>query len=241
MRIYAIGLVTPFILMGCDGDSASDDNSATISASSLSNSSACFNTELHQVGTEVIATYAKTGGGGTLNRTEHSRLSGPVTYQGHNDVIAIEEVGKNDTTYVVFDDSAKSVTTLGQIVDGTETEYLPSGLLLDYALEQNQTRTYPTVSVTENDVIVATMDVSFTFLMSESITVPAGTFDTCKFKLSIKGTEADGHSYETVFDQNIGVDNGILIHVSWSTITNNATSYAGTETLTSASINGNPI
>lgn len=241
MRIYAIGLITPFVLSGCGGDSASDDNASASVAANVTNSSACFNTELHKIGTEVIATYSKSGGTGAINITDHTKLTGPVTYNGQNDVIAIEEVGENNTTYVVFDDSNKSVTTLGQIENGTETRYLPSGILLEYELNINETRTYPTISVTENGVHMETMDMAFTFLMTESVTVPAGTFETCKFNLTIKGAKPDGSSYTAEFIQHFGADNGIMIYDTWTVTSDNGPSFSGTESLVSATINGNAI
>ncbi|ANU36503.1 hypothetical protein RJD38_13805 [Vibrio scophthalmi] len=241
MRIYAIGLITPFVLSGCGGDSASDDTSVVSSTSNLTNSSACFNSELHQIDTEVITTYAEEIGHSSTNVTEHTRVAGPVSYNGHNNVITIEEVGTNNTTYLIFDDSVKSVRTLAQRENGTETKYLPDGIVLEYALDKNETRTYPTVSVTESGVNAGTKDMTLTFIKSESITVPAGTFDTCKFQLTINGTEADGSSYETVFDQNIGIGSGITIRDTWTTTTDSGASFSGSDTLISATVNGNAI
>ncbi|NGN98394.1 hypothetical protein G5S52_12265 [Grimontia sp. S25] len=211
---------------------------------SPTNSSACFNETFYQVGTIVSTELERRDGGTQLpNYSETTEVTRVTSYRGYSDVFeqSITSGSSTSTYYILADTSAKSVTTLGQLLDGEEFTYHPSGLLLDYDIALGETKSYPTVTEQIDGNETSSAEYSFEFLRTERVTVPAGTFDTCVMVLTYNSTSSDGTSATTEYTQYIGVGNGLMIREDSMITTSDGDQFTGSDRLVSATINGNPI
>lgn len=240
MKSYLLFLSGALFLGGCGGSSG-DGNTVAQRA----NSSACFNESLYSVGTVVNEVNAVIFDGESLsNDSETTEVIQKTTYRGYPD--AIEEKitdgsGKDNRLYILVDTTDKNITTLGQVIDSDESTYRPNGLTLNFDLALGEKKTLPTVSEYENDVLSNTTDYSLEYLRTENITVPAGTFETCVLQLVADNVDSKGDRIRAVFTQYIGVGNGITIREDVVSTVESGTTFTSSETLVSATINGNPI
>ncbi|KKD58801.1 hypothetical protein RN22_19320 [Grimontia sp. AD028] len=212
---------------------------------SPTNSSACFNEDLYIVGVTVVTEEEVYLDGTQLeNYSETTEVIQITSYRGYTDVIE-EKItsgeGNISSLYITADTVAKTITTLGQILDEDEITYHPSGLPLDYDINLGEKKTYPTVTEQTNGVVTNTGEYSYEFVRTESVTVPAGTFDTCVMELVFDGVSSDGFSSNTVVTQYVGVGNGMTIKEDFVTVTGDGETFTGSDVLVSATINGNPI
>ncbi|MGF1686147.1 hypothetical protein L4C36_05555 [Photobacterium japonica] len=248
MKAYSIGLVSTLFLLGCgggDGDSSAN-GSGTTTPTTGENSSACFNSDVYQIGTEVVEEYAlMTNGIDIGTYTSREVVARTLSYEGYNNVLEIENSDSLDgsgSAFVVVDDAAKSIRTLGSLTaEGVDIKYKPSGLLLEYNLDMGETREYSPVTVLEDGVDVGTIEASMTYLKNETVTVPAGTFDTCLFSLTMDVVNADGTTAEAVFTQHFGVGNSLIIKETVVSTLSTGEAITLSEELVSATINGNAI
>ncbi|USH05141.1 hypothetical protein K6Q96_18135 [Grimontia kaedaensis] len=211
---------------------------------SPTNSSACFNETFYQVGTIVSIELEQRDGGVQLpNYSETSEVTRVTSYRGYSDVFeqSITSGSSTSTLYILADTLAKSVTTLGQLLDGEEITYHPSGLLLDYDIALGETKNYPTVTERVDGAESSSAEYSFEYLRTDRITVPAGTFDTCVMVLTFESTSPDGTASTTEYTQYIGIGNGLMIREDYVITTSDGNRFTGSDTLVSATINGNPI
>ncbi|MGF1769570.1 hypothetical protein L4D06_19575 [Enterovibrio makurazakiensis] len=253
MKLYLLGVSIALVLSGCGGGGGSDSGSGSGTDTStedtptgqVSNSSACFNEELYAVGTKVTEEYSEVvGNSQPMTESSTTEITQITTYRGYTN--AIEETTQDgestdNRTYIVVDTSAGTITTIGQVLDNKEYTYRPSGLMINYALDRGEKKTYSTVTQFVNNVQTDTMDYSMEFLRSEEVTVPAGTFEACVMLLTFDVTSSEGVQSSTVFTQHLGVGNGITLKETFETTQLNGTKTTGSEELLSATINGKSI
>ncbi|MCC4798245.1 hypothetical protein BCT30_14615 [Enterovibrio norvegicus] len=233
---FCVALV---VLNGCGG-SGSDTNSNN--SGNSTSAAACFNADLNAIGADVTVVNTRVvNGQSEPNYTERDVVSGQVTYEGYTNAreVLLYDDSVVNKAYIVSDESQQYVITLGQIIDGEEIIYKPNGIQLDYNLRAGETREYPTVSVLTNGTQTATYDISFTFEKNETITVPAGEFNTCLMTLTFDVVE-NGVSTNAVFTQNIGVSNGLMIREETNSTAGNST-FTEVNELVSATINGETV
>ncbi|WP_028021864.1 hypothetical protein [Enterovibrio calviensis] len=251
MKLYLLGVSIALVLSGCGGGGGSDSGSGAgtdnedTPTGQVTNSSACFNGGLYAVGTKVTEEYSVVSGNSQpMTESSTTEITQITTYRGYTN--AIEETTQDgestdNRTYIVVDTNAGTITTIGQVLDSKEFTYRPSGLMIDYALDKGEKKTYSTVTEFVNNVQTTTMDYSMEFLRSEEVTVPAGTFDACVMALTFDVTDADGTQFTAVFTQHIGVGNGITLKETFETTRSDGVTLTGTDELVSATINGKAI
>ncbi len=230
------------------GDSSGGDSSGGDSSGGTSQATACFNPSLHTIGTKVDQVFTSTdsSSGVTIQTTSNSEFIKNTTYNG-NDAVEAKAIVTADASDDTFDSQSTTFTysKLGNnnnsmFVYGTVTEASSFGFTFTtsttidpyredrYNLNVGDSYTQTYTVNTESSAPGATIPPSqitskTTYLGRENVTVPAGTFNACKFKI-----ESQDSSTMTW----TAPGNGI----SLKTVSGN------TETvLNSASINGTPI
>ncbi|MEZ9524706.1 hypothetical protein [Enterovibrio norvegicus] len=225
-----------------DGNTNTDETENVAppnSPNQYANSSVCVNPTLYQVGTKVITAHSSDN---FPDHTDIDEVTEQLTYEGYADALKIETEGDDvDNLYVLFDDANKTITTLGQQLGSDIYSYKPNGLALDYDLNVSEERSYPTITVELNGEEQDILDVTHRYSGSETITVPAGTFDTCVMILEIVAT-TDGEERTGTFTQYVGVGNGLMIREELeSKDASGNILWTDVEELVSATINGAPV
>lgn len=197
--------------------SSSTSSSSSSSSSSLSSSSAggsgngasCYNPVLTQTGTRVINKYRTTKAAApVLEFVYDQTVKGQTTFNGQTALHAVsttEAVGaapSNSTTTAYFtkDDANQRSTTLGVKVVVTSPITITTtvtnnpGRLTRFDLAVNESYSQ-TIAISTDIASSFSMppsspvnaDLVTTFLGIESITVPAGTYDACRFESKENG------------------------------------------------------
>lgn len=219
LKLSFIGLAITFVLVGCGEESTSYSEPSTdgeVSPTEPSNTTslACINSTLLTPGTTIDLEYASNGAIDFGLNDVHEFVEAVPQYKGFSDVLARKE--GQSIVYIKHDKADQSVITLGQTDSeaGMEVDYQPSGLKLNYNLEQGETKHYATVTMIETtagEMKSYTMDTSLKYVGRETIMVPAGTFETCVFEHKFYVVQDDGISTNTLYTRYTGVDNGIKI------------------------------
>lgn len=219
MKLSFIGLAITFVLVGCGEESTSysapsTDGEVSPTEPSNTTSLACINSTLLTPGTTIDLEYASNGAIDFGLNDVHEVVEAVPQYKGFSDVLARKE--GQSIVYIKHDKADQSVITLGQTDSeaGMEVDYQPSGLKLNYNLEQGETKHYATVTMIETtagEMKSYTMDTSLKYVGRETITVPAGTFETCVFEHKFYVVQDDGISANTLYTRYTGVDNGVKI------------------------------
>lgn len=219
MRLSFIGLAIAFVLVGCGEDSTSysappTDGEVTPTEPSNTTSLACLNPTLQTPGTTIDLEYASDAAIDFGLNDVHEVVESVPEYKGFSDVLAKRE--GQSTVYVKHDEVDQSVITLGQTDSdaGMEVDYQPSGLKQHYNLEEGETKHYATVTMvetTDGEMKSYDADTSLKYVGRETITVPAGTFETCVFEHKFYVVQDDGISTDTLYTRYTGVDNGVTI------------------------------
>ncbi|KXF82612.1 hypothetical protein [Enterovibrio coralii] len=241
MKLYITGIVA-LTLIGCGGG-GDGDGGIVIPRGDGTTSTACFNRALYEVGTDVVEMISTSVNGvPRLNATERTVVEGIVTFEGQSDVRQMRLYDDTDENlnYVVLDESNLTLTTLGQFFDGNNLVYKPSGIEISYGLESGESITQPTISVFTDGVQTSTLDLKQTYVKRETVTVAAGTFETCLVTLEFTLVE-NGEETKTTFTQNIAVGNGLTVREAYTGISENGTTLNLVDELTSATINGVPV
>lgn len=239
-----IGLMTTLVLTGCGGDDSGSDPVTDVNTPENEHSNetslACFNPISQIPGTTIDLEYKSTG----LDYDVHEVVEEGTEYNGFSNVLIKRE--GSSLLYVQHDENDQAVVTLGQIDhdEGMKIDYQPSGLKLNYNLEHGETKNYPTVTVidtSDGDTTSYTMDTSLKYLGRETITVPAGRFETCVFEHKIDIVD-EGVNTNTLFTRYTGVDNGVVIKEITETMSSSGDIlYNDTTLLETANINGEAI
>lgn len=198
--------------------------------------SACFNPTLYTAGTVVQQRGRESGSFGTFEFDIGFHIVGPVTLNGQNVIQKIYDQDEGGSNYLRAEASVPRVLFFAdeEEFEGLTETYSyapPFELRFDLAPGQShsgegvETHSYSDGSPSEQTPFSYTR----TYVGRERITVPAGTFDTCRFRFVIEG-------FDEAYDEWYGVDNGLLLR---EVIDEGSGSYTF-ETL-SASINGQPV
>lgn len=211
---------------------------------------ACFSTELVANGTVIEAAYTSSTSAGSVDFSYIDTISAGAEFNG-NEALVAESVttstfqGITTVTepkrYFDVNPSAFEVYEFGvelPVPNGPTSTTIndPFALVsLDLEVGDSYTNTYDQISRIEvaGFPIDSTQSISrtFTYLGRETITVAAGTFETCRISRT-STTTSDAGTIEGSTEEWLGVGTGMLIYQE---------SDGTTTELISASINGNPI
>ena len=218
---------------------------------------ACFNPQLSTVGTRLVWVLRTTDGasGIQLTTTSDILVNRETTFNGHNAIEAVAEVdavasdptysSKSTTkTYTSVDADHYSSQAFGTVSDVTSpiastlnTKFDPP-MEHHYDLDPGQSYTQTFTVTVDGTATAAGMSIPLptttatnklkrTYVGRDSITVPAGTFETCHFQ---EDTTVEGAT--TTTDLWMTVGSGVEVK---------AISDGDETVLISASINGTPI
>lgn len=218
------------------------------------NAASCFNPDLMNQGTRIVLNYRTTDGdtSAVLNSSSNTEVKGSVTFNGKS---ATESVSQTQATgvapststtksYFKVDAGTKRFSYYGSIVDVSAPIASSSTLTInperterfDLAAGESYSQSY---SITTSSQVmgfpvnvVSDHENQVTFTGMETITVPAGTFNTCRFETT--GTTTT-----------LGTTTAAALSINWLTVNSGVsirTESAGDiSELVSGTINGNPI
>ncbi|GAB3322739.1 hypothetical protein [Haliea atlantica] len=208
----------------------------------------CFNAALVTADTVIVARYRSTDASGATLTTNYeqriqagARFNGRNTFKGSSDTRVTGAAPSTSTTdaYFVPDVANYRVTQVGVEVASTspvssETRivFKPQRLdRFDLSAGQSYSQNYTTEVTTRangfNNTTNNATATKTTFIGVESVTVPAGSYQACKFQ--VETTDSGGN---TLRNEWFGVGNGMLLK---------STESGDTNVLISASINGGAI
>lgn len=184
--------------------SLSSSSSSSSSSVGLGNAESCYNPALFETGARVINQYRTTDAAGpVIEFTYDSEVKGETTFNNQAVLYSVsttEAVGAApsnsvSTAYFTKDNTAKRSTIMGVkvVVSSplaiTTTTTNNPGRLTRYDLQPDESYSQTlsaTTAITSAFPVppVAPVDISFTttFKGIESINVPAGTYDACRFE-----------------------------------------------------------
>lgn len=196
--------------------------------------SACYNPELLQQGTQTTLSYKSTDGDSNevLTFTDERMVTGPATFKGQQTILtdgttqSSSSVGSYTTqtkTYNTVQSSTKGARTYGlnttTTVQGftttTEAEFSPySEMRFNLSAGQSFVTEYSLKTTTDtggfgNVTTNTNHKDTITFVGLENVSVPAGTFETCRFDTSsvVTGDSSSTENATNWFD----VGSGVLI------------------------------
>ncbi|WP_331344215.1 hypothetical protein [Cellvibrio sp. UBA7661] len=221
--------------------------------SGTGNAASCFNPDLITSGYRNVLSYKTTDGetGAVVNFTSNTEVKGSATFNGKS---AIESVSQTHATgdapsisttknYFKVDNSAKRFSYYGSQVDTTAPVASSSTLTIaperierfDLNAGESYTQKYSITSTVQVLGFPATVtsdyDSTVTFKGTESVTVPAGTFDACRFETNTKSTTSN-ITTTSVYINWVTVNSGVSIKTE---------SEGDVTELVSGSINGSAI
>ena len=218
--------------------------------SGTGNASACFNDTQYAQGTKLVTTFKTTSGTSqaVLDFTSNTDINGTTTFNGKS---ATESFSQTQATgsapstsatksYFKTDTAAKRSTYYGSIVESSApvvsnstVKIIPERIeRFDLAANESYSQTYSieTSSVVFGFPITVTTQhaTTITFKGIESVSVPAGTFEACRFETSDAVTSS-GLTTNSTATNWISTQKGVLLRTE-----------AGNDVtvLMSASING---
>jgi hypothetical protein len=217
------------------------------------NASACYNADLTAQGSRVVLNYKTTDGqtGAVLNSSSDTEIKGSATFNGKSAIesvsttVATGDVPSTSVTksYLKVDNSAKRFNYYGSVVETSAPIASTSTLTInperierfDLAAGESYTQTYSlssTVQVMGFPVTVTGEHENLiTFKGIESVTVPAGTFDACRFENTHK-TTTSGTTTTVTYINWISVNSGASVKTEAD---------GDITVLVSGTINGNAI
>ncbi|KXO10071.1 hypothetical protein AKG98_852 [Moritella sp. JT01] len=182
---------------GSDSDSGSDSGSG--SGSDTVNASVCFNETLVTVGTEYTL---KTKKDNDEVITHNYKVLDEKPFKGQpairiQDTLTEESMTETSYNYVFVDSNEKSISFLGNTTDtilGSIETSLTPGHLTKFNLNSGSAYEQTTTMRVESPSLDVDYinDSKITFKGFETITVPAGTYKTCKFEFNSSITMPDG-------------------------------------------------
>lgn len=180
MKIRAI----PFFILAF---SVSGCNSNTDENINKENASICFNKTLYEVGTTYSVTYKDQDNNienSTVNRIEETE------YRGQSAQIQSNGEGER---YFSVDTYNKQFTLLGGRDDDNEFYYIP-GLITKFDVNSGDIQEETVTMISKGLVsdVESVQNITSEYKGFETITVPAGTYKSCKFETNYTYTQPDG-------------------------------------------------
>lgn len=209
--------------------------------------SECFNETLAMVGTTATYTYQSTTPSATSTTTIVNTNSGPTTFEGNQAIEQRSEIpGFGGTTSTFFSQEGLVTTTFGTVSEfsnanfssESRTVFNPALVGDELTLQAGQSLMVTesgttTTNVSQGGVAQPTQTVEFTrsvtttFVGIEPVTVPAGTFQACRFREET--SDAQGMF---VINAWVSVGSGVFVKTSSDDFDN---------VLVEGEINGMPI
>ncbi len=197
--------------------------------------SACFNPELLQQGTQSALSYRATDGdsGEVLNFTDERMVTGPTSFNGQQTIRtdgttdSSSSAGNYSTQTETFSSmeaaamrfrsyGVNTSTTVSGFTVTTRSTIEPAMLSrYDLAAGQSHSQSYTVTTVTDtggfgSTTTVVNTDETTTYVGRETVTVPVGSFDTCRFDSSYSRT-VDGSTATETASNWFEVGSGVLI------------------------------
>ncbi|WP_028863861.1 hypothetical protein [Psychromonas aquimarina] len=199
-RNVLLVVISAAVISGCDGDDGifftkkkdpAVKPAVSTTAAAVENASTCFNDKLYKVGSGYNLTTQK---GTEPAETQHYKVLEDARYRGQPAIHQrLSKSTKLTDRYLFINTGEKSVSLLGEKVLKDESYYAP-GYLVKFNVKKGGSYSQ-TVTMTEESSKPARETVSnikTTFKGIETITVPAGTYKTCRFELNSSVTKPDG-------------------------------------------------
>ncbi len=240
------------------------DNAPPTSDSGTS-AKACFNSTLYAQGTQYQTisqeTIAFDGEAFSERKSDTYTVGGMTTFDGRTaiEVTDFQENGEGDAAYSFtsmdyfqVDTTNSRFSYLGYVEeDGgfTYREYLRPAFVLRFDLNPGDSYTQSFTVFGEDSSPDGTVNsysyeetLTISYVGRENVTVPAGTFETCKFSIDYRESEAGTVTSTADEFVYVGVGNGIDGILQEGTFSNtDGTTETYRSELLSASINGTPI
>ena len=246
------GLVLSLLALSACGGGGSGGDAGTGGASSAAT---CFNSSLWRAGTRIVMTmensYESPYGNGTETISTTEDVLGTTTFNGQTSVeVRREEVYEGYTNlYRVYYDVDTSIPSFSQLGDveafdsgASYTYSYEPGLLFRFNLSPGGTYSQQTTEIERferpgesPETETSSHDRTVTYRGLTTITVPAGTFDTCEYEVLNEYDE--GSETGTLY---FDVKSGLVVLAEW-TEEDGADIYIDRDELISASINGTAI
>ncbi|WP_028864579.1 hypothetical protein [Psychromonas aquimarina] len=181
------------VISGCGSDdvSISPGKTTPVVTPVVENASVCFNESLYEVGAGYNFTSQR---GAETAETESYKVLEDTRYRGQPAIhFRVTESAKLTENYIFINTGEKTVSVLGQKTANGESYYVP-GRLSKFNLNKGDSYEQ---TVTETEVLSESTNetvtnIKTTFTGFETVTVPAGTYKTCKFEYNASITMPDG-------------------------------------------------
>ena len=202
IKLIALALIIGAV-SGCDGSSESVK---------IENASVCFNDALYQVGAEY--SFVMKEGSDPVD-IESFEVMDVAQYKGQ-EAIRVYDKTNNYNEYISVDSSNKSHTLLG-VIDGDPgpnlEKYYSPGLKTKFDLNAGESyeQTYTMIEHDPLNPGDTVYDSVVKFVGIETITVPAGTYKTCKFEDKSTVTSSDGVTEADNTTTWYAVEHGIVV------------------------------
>jgi len=224
-------------------------------SNSGSSAAACFNPTVWASGTELSLSYVDTENFSGQTFTESNSyvrtVGGQTTFDGRTaqQFTETDSSGDVDMFYAQIDNQRPSVNVIGsEFRDSsgdTDRDTFDPGLLFRFDLQPGESYTQQVTYTNEysfngqTETSSSTQQITTTYRGRTTVTVPAGTFETCELDWSLTITE-QGETY--TFDQtfHFGVDNGLFI-LTTDSYDDGTSSFTYRSELQSATINGTSV
>jgi len=200
-------LMFVFTVSGCGGDSSDAKSSAGLKSE---NASVCFNNNLYTVGSEYALITKEDSNAAEIISY---KVLDEMLFKGQSAVrVQVTDASSSAYTYFSVDENNKSYSLLGFTEGDIESYYTP-GKLAKFNIKSGnayeQTLTLIHESPKINSEFVYNHKTIFKGL--ESITVPAGTYNTCKFESNYSVTTPDGGSENLNYTMWYAVEYGFSV------------------------------
>lgn len=209
----------------------------TSGGSGSGNAASCYNPGVMTQGTRVVLNYKTTDGetGAVLNVASDTEVKGSATFKGKSVTQSdskTQATGAAPSTsatksYFKVDTAAKRFSYYGSVVDisapvagSSELTISPERIeRFDLSAGESYTQTYSIATAIEVMGFPVSTTTSFeekiTFKGVESVTVPAGKFNACRFETSTKSTIL-GNTATSTSTHWVTVDSGVSIRTEAS-------------------------
>ncbi|WP_432459659.1 TapB family protein [Agarivorans sp. QJM3NY_25] len=188
--------VLPFFMLAVSigGCGSSNSESGDVKNIDIENASICFNEDLYELGaTQTISMVAQDGS----IETSLTKVIEETTYRSQPALLAqTTENNVTDNAYLFIDEGNKEQIMLGETDNANENElsYTP-GTSMRFDVDKGDIHRQTITMIVNNSSGVDqefVINISSEFQGFENITVPAGSFKTCKFEQNYSMTLPDG-------------------------------------------------
>ncbi len=214
------------VLGGCNSGGDSTSTNKTVE-----NASICFNENLYTPGAEYNLTFQDAN---KPAETINYKVLEDTVFRGQAATrIEVTNGTSSYYSYLSIDNNEKSVSQLGNKSDDVESYYEPA---MTMKFNLNKGDSYEQTTTLISEASFGNFEFVYieytTFKGIETITVPAGSYKTCKFEINSSFTNPDGLTEESTYSSWYTAESGIPVQ---------AVDEESTHKLVEADINGTKI